>query len=130
MTSMLQVTGMNTVQVYHFSPVEGLSTLIPQLPSHSEYSDIKGAYLALSIEMCKCWANALAAQSYWEPPFYIYTGLIEISKLYKIVALDPGCEKWELQQITANDIKKEIDQVIAVQAIAVQQIEIYSPQIT
>ena len=128
MTSMPQVIGMNTVQVYHFSPVGGLSTLIPQLPSHSEYSDIKGVYLTLSIEMCKCWANALAAQNYWKPPFYIYTGLVEISKLYKIVALDPDCEKWELQKITTNDIKQEIDQVIAVQSIVVEAIEIYSPQ--
>ena len=128
MTSILQVTGMNTVQVYHFSPVEGLFNLIPQLPSHSEYSDIKGVYLTLSIEMCKCWANALAAQNYWKPPFYVYTGLVEISKLYKIVALDPDCEKWELQKITTNDIKQEIDQVIAVQSIVVEAIEIYSPQ--
>ena len=129
MTSILQVTGMNTVQVYHFSPVEGLFNLIPQLPSHSEYSDIKGVYLTLSIEMCKCWANALVAQNYWKPPFYVYTGLVEISKLYKIVALDPDCEKWELQKITTNDIKQEIDQVIVVQAVAVEIIGIYSPQI-
>ena len=129
MTSILQVTGMNTVQVYHFSPVKGLSTLIPQRPSHSDYSDIKGVYLTLSMEMCKCWANAIAAQNYWKPPFYIYTGLVEISKLYKIVALDPDCEKWELQKITTNDIKQEIDQVIAVQAVAVEIIGIYSPQI-
>ena len=78
--------------------------------------------------MCKCWANALAAQNYWKPPFYIYTGLVDASKLNKIVALDPDCEKWGLQKITANDIEQGIDQVIAFQSIVVKAIEIYSPQ--
>lgn len=115
------------VKVYHFSPIEGLSELIPQLPSHQEYSDIKGVYLALSLEMCKCWANALTSEQYWKPPFYIYTGFVEISKLRKIIALDANCEAWGLEPITNNDIEREIDQVVMTESVAVEQIEVYTP---
>lgn len=115
------------IEVYHFSPVKGLTVLIPKRPSSPDYCDIEGVYLTFSLEMCKIWANALSVEKYQQPPFYIYKGFANISILRKIVATDASCEDWELQEITTNDINQEIDQVIAVQEIIVKKIGIYIP---
>lgn len=114
-------------EVYHFSPVKGLTMLIPKRPSHLNYCDIKGVYLALSLEMCKTWANALNIEKYWEPPFYIYKGLADINILRKIVAIDPDCENWKLQRISPKDIESDLDQVVGIKEIVVKEIEIYIP---
>jgi hypothetical protein len=115
------------IEVYHFSPIKGLVTLIPQKPSHPDYCDIKGVYFALSLEMCKIWANALNVEGYWKPPFYIYKGFADINILRKIVAVDPDCEKWELQRITFDDTTSDIDQVVAIKDVEIKEIEIYIP---
>lgn len=110
------------VKVWHFSPIRGLQVLLPKIPNHPDYADHKGVYLALSLDLCKFWADAMAKEGYWHPPFYFYRGMVELKDLRQIKSVDDNCEKFILIPIVAADLEN-LDQVISIREVFVEAIE-------
>lgn len=111
------------IEVWHFSSVSNLKTLVPHTPLHPEYNDFCVVYLATSIYWCKAWADAMTKEGDRKPPFYIYKGFVSINDLFCIESNNE--KQYFLTPVSTEEIQS-IDQVLSKSPVNVELIEVYN----